>query len=230
MCFQGHLQVSEDLQQKLMAGGLKLEVFPRSIQPAALRGYLPPIRDHLCLQPKKRIVGDHRGYWSVEAAPFHPLLAMVGDMLEFKYAANVSLFTFHSEEDFKSCDFSNASQIGTEANSETMSIYTMQLDHVESLYFASQQQCNSTPPLKLSVIVGPAVPPTVGDSKDNCGLLVFWDWRQKQLDGYTGPDAAGPTVAGLVLGILLALAFHFWDRRLQHKAEIAVPGSRFQRF
>lgn len=74
------------------------------------------------------------------------------------------------------------------------------------------------------------VPPSVGDSMDKCGALVFSDWRQQRLNAYSGPAATGPAVAGLVLGTLIALAFFFWDRRLRQKADIAVPGSRFQRF
>ena len=65
---------------------------------------------------------------------------------------------------------------------------------------------------------------------DKCGALVFSDWRQQRLNAYSGPAATGPAVAGLVLGTLIALAFFFWDRRLRQKADIAVPGSRFQRF
>ena len=43
------------------------------------------------------IVGEHRGYWSPEAAPFQTLFTIVGDSLTFKYDGNVSLFSFPSK-------------------------------------------------------------------------------------------------------------------------------------
>ena len=65
----------------------------------------PPSRSSLSSKPnaayldhgmvfQKRVVGDHRGYWSAEAAPFQTMFAIVGDSLEFKYEGNVSLFSF----------------------------------------------------------------------------------------------------------------------------------------
>ena len=88
----------------------------------------------------------------------------------------------------------------------------------------------NTDTLLLSSSSSSSVPPLVGDSTDKCGSLVFSDWRQRRLDASSGPEPTGPAVAGLLLGTLLALAFFLWDRRLRHKADTAVPGSRFQRF
>ncbi|XP_076463414.1 uncharacterized protein LOC143295681 [Babylonia areolata] len=235
------LQVSADLLEKLSAGGMKLEVLPTPGQPlTGLTGNLPPIKDHLCMEPKTYIIGEHRGFWSVEAAPFQPMFVMVGDTLQFKYNSNVSLYVFSSKEDLKSCNFSNARQVGKGGNdtdpytmythTDTETVYTVHLTRIESLYFASQQHCNATPPLQLVVNVVPTVHFSVGDSMDSCGLLVFSDWRRKQLQAYSGPEPTGPAIAGVVLGTMVALGFFLWDRRLQEKADIAVPGSRFQRF
>ncbi|XP_070180952.1 uncharacterized protein [Littorina saxatilis] len=225
-----HLQVNVDMRRTLAAGVLKVEVFPPSIKPTALRGFIPPIRDHLCVQPKSRIIGDHRGYWSPKAAPFKPLVAIVGDSLVFKYSDNVSLFSFPSKEDLQTCNFSLAHQLSPESVNNTLMTHTVRLDQVQSLFFTSQGHCNASPPLQLSVVVLMPVPPSVGDSTDECGSPVFADWHEEQLRSFSHPKPTEAAIAGVVLGTVIALVFFLWDRRLQNKADLAVPGTRFQRF
>ena len=57
------------------------------------------------------------------------------------------------QEHFEDCDFENATQIGAAPHSSSRLSVDYRLENVGQMYFASEANCNSTPPLKLVVKV-----------------------------------------------------------------------------
>ncbi|XP_025103829.1 uncharacterized protein LOC112569939 [Pomacea canaliculata] len=229
----GRMPVSPNLYEKLLTGELALVVTKLVPGPPVVSGMIPPLTKHVCAQQMDHVVGENDGLWSSEAAPFKEIFALNGDRLVFIYKDNVTVFSMASKDDYKTCNFDNATLFKpvTEDLKTREKHVVVQLNTPGMQYFAAVQYCNDTPPLKIAVSVTvPSGSPGRDRKTDMCGALVFSDWRQNYLDSYTGPQPASPAVIGLAVGTALATLFFTLDRSLRQRGQTTLPGSRFQRF
>ncbi|KAK6181644.1 hypothetical protein SNE40_009462 [Patella caerulea] len=219
-------QSSPDLIKNLLLGRLNLHVTNPGQVTKPLFGALPVITQSECIDSKTLVVGEDKEKWSYDSSPFDTIHALVGDKLVFIYTANTTVHKFKTREDYETCNLQNAVKLeGSTRDNITWTVTYILTPG--SNYFGSDNQCDLSPPFKVSVSVI-QTDKIVSESRDDCTISLYQVWRQQNLNRYDGPNVVGSAIGGLIAGIIILFLFHLVERRHQNKHERTNSG--FQRF
>ncbi|XP_067682076.1 uncharacterized protein [Haliotis asinina] len=215
--YKAHGKVPESTQamiQALASGLLKLVIHNPVIGKKPFNVSLPTITRDLCTSPKDFFIGESDHFWSVGDKALPSVYALVGDRLIFKYSSNHSVYLMASKSAYNSCNFTDATML--KGSSENTTHHLHPLRKAGRLYFASQLDCNATPPVKVMVTVVEGVAPQTADLND-CGDSLYDIWRKQKLSKFTPPNPIGSAFGGIIVGLILLALFVVWDRRVNQK-------------
>ncbi|XP_048259784.1 uncharacterized protein LOC124111931 isoform X1 [Haliotis rufescens] len=215
--YKAHGKVPESTQamiQALASGLLKLVIHSPVIGKKPFNVSLPTITRDLCTSPKDFFIGESDHFWSVGDKDLPSVYALVGDRLIFKYASNHSVYLMASKAAYSSCNFSDATMLEGPAENTTHHLHPLR--KAGRLYFASQLDCNATPPVKVMVTVVQGVAPQTADL-DDCGVSLYDIWRKQKLSKFVPPNPIGSAFGGIIVGLILLGLFVMWDRRVNQK-------------
>ncbi|XP_046578191.1 uncharacterized protein LOC124285946 [Haliotis rubra] len=215
--YKAHGKVPESTQamiQALASGLLKLVIHSPVIGKKPFNVSLPTITRDLCTSPKDFFIGESDHFWSVGDKDLPSVYALVGDRLVFKYSSNHSVYLMASKSAYNSCNFTDATMLEGPAENTTHHLHPLR--KAGRLYFASQLDCNATPPVKVMVTVVEGVAPQTADL-DDCGDSLYDIWRKQKLSKFTPPNPIGSAFGGIIVGLILLALFVVWDRRVNQK-------------